>query len=63
MSAGWFWDSKKINDLADKIDISKPIDSGANKDYFIAITKKINGGTNGLPDRLIRYKSGLKLFS
>ena len=62
LSAGWFWNNKNLNAIADKIDISKPIDTGTNKDYFIALTKKINGGTNGLADRLARYKSGLPLF-
>lgn len=38
LSAGWFWDKTGLNTLADKNDI-------------INITKKINGGTNGLDDR------------
>ena len=62
MSAGWFWNSRKLNDLADKINISKPVDTGANLDNFVLITKKINGGTNGLHDRLNRYKAGVKFF-
>lgn len=62
MSAGWFWNSRKLNAIADTIDISKPIDTGANLANFILITKKINGGTNGLPDRLNRYKAGVKFF-
>jgi putative chitinase len=62
MSAGWFWDSCKLNDIADKINITKPIDTGTNLDHFISITKKINGGINGLPDRLNRYKTGMKFF-
>lgn len=62
MSAGWFWDNRKLNDLADNINIYKPIDTGANLDHFILITKKINGGANGLADRLNRYKTGLKFF-
>lgn len=36
--AGWFWKTKALNALADKNDI-------------YSITKKINGGTNGLADR------------
>jgi putative chitinase len=39
--SGWFWDTRKLNDLADQDDV-------------LAITKKINGGTNGLPDRVSR---------
>lgn len=38
-SAGWFWQSRGLNDLADRGD-------------FKAITKRINGGFNGLADRL-----------
>jgi putative chitinase len=38
ISALWFWNKNKLNDLADKNDI-------------LGITKKINGGTNGLSHR------------
>ena len=37
-SAGWFWDSRHLNEYADKGDIR-------------AITKRINGGLNGFSDR------------
>lgn len=37
-SAGWFWDSRKLNAIADKGD-------------FLLLTKRINGGTNGYADR------------
>jgi putative chitinase len=62
LSAGWFWNSRKLNDIADKIDINKPIDAGNNNDYFKLITKKINGGYNGLAERVAKYKSGSKYF-
>jgi putative chitinase len=62
MSAGWYWNSRRLNSIADLIDIKKPIDSSVNLPHFIWITKKINGGTNGLHDRLNRYKSGAKFF-
>ena len=62
MSAGWFWDSRNLNAVADEIDIALPVETGANLANFILITKKINGGTNGLPDRLNRYKAGVKYF-
>jgi putative chitinase len=62
MSAGWFWNSRKLNAIADTIDIAKPIDSGTNLTNFILMTKKINGGTNGLNDRLNRYKAGVRFF-
>ena len=47
--AAWFWDSRRLNPLADRDDI-------------LAITRAINGGTNGLADRrawLARCKSAL----
>ncbi len=37
-SAGWFWKTHGLNELADAGD-------------FIRITRRINGGVNGLPDR------------
>lgn len=37
-SSMWFWKSKGLNELADR-------------DEFVAITKRINGGTNGIEDR------------
>ena len=40
LASCWFWDSRDLNDLADK-------------DDFKAITKRINGGYNGLSDRLM----------
>jgi putative chitinase len=59
LSAGWFWNGANLNALADKIDLRQPIDEGANLDEFKAITRRINGGYNGLADRIHRYKEGL----
>ncbi|TAM50241.1 MAG: glycoside hydrolase family 19 protein [Paraburkholderia sp.] len=42
MSAAWFWWNKKLTPLALAGD-------------FIELTKRINGGTNGLADRQARY--------
>lgn len=41
LSAAWYWHSRNLNVLADQ----------GSDDAFVAITKKINGGTNGLHDR------------
>ena len=46
-SACWFWKTRDLNALADKKD-------------NLAITKKINGGTNGLPERNANYALALK---
>ena len=42
-SAAWFWATNGLNELADKED-------------FLRITKRINGGTNGLEDRQRLYE-------
>lgn len=42
MSAGWFWDKHRLNQLADQEDLR-------------GITKKINGGYNGMDKRLKYY--------
>lgn len=62
-SAGWYWNSRKLNKLADLINIEKPIDEGQNLETYKLITKKINGGLNGLADRLNRYKKGQNYFA
>ena len=48
-SAGWFWDSRELNQWADKGDI-------------LTVTKKINGGTIGLKDREEHYHAALEIF-
>jgi putative chitinase len=42
LSAGWFWSSNGLNALADNKDI-------------VGMTIRVNGGTNGLDDRQMRY--------
>lgn len=42
-SAGWFWQKKNLNALADAGD-------------FVTLTRRINGGTNGLADRQQRWE-------
>jgi putative chitinase len=49
LSAAWFWDSKKLNSLADEGD-------------FRMITLRINGGTNGLKDRLALYAAAKQVL-
>lgn len=53
LSAAWFWDSNKLNTLADK---------GATDADVTAITKRVNGGTHGLDDRLSKFKKYYELL-
>ena len=62
LSAGWFWNDHNINLVADKININNPIDENENLQNFTRITIDINGGRNGLNDRIERYKTGLQYF-
>ena len=48
-SAGWFWDQNNLNQWCDKND-------------FVTLTKRINGGTIGLADREHHYHLALKLL-
>ena len=49
-SAAWFWKSKGLNEIADKGD-------------FLAATRRINGGLNGLPDRQAYLKRAQQVFA
>lgn len=48
-SACWYWSTRGLNILADAGDT-------------VAITKRINGGTNGLEDRKTRYSLAMTVF-
>ena len=48
-SAGWFWDNNNLNSYCDK-------------DDFVTLTKRINGGTIGLEDRQHHYHIALDLL-
>lgn len=49
MTAGWFWDTHKLNDYADRRD-------------YVGMTKKINGGTIGLNDRIAHIEKALQVL-
>lgn len=49
-SACWFWETNKLNQWADRGDI-------------LTLTKKINGGTIGLEDRIAHYKHALDVLT
>lgn len=48
-SACWFWENNNLNAFADSGD-------------FVTMTKRINGGTIGLDDRIAHYKHALQIF-
>lgn len=54
LSAAWFWNSRNLNALADK---------GATDADVTAITKKVNGGTHGLEDRITKFKFFYSILS
>lgn len=49
-SAAWFWNSRSLSALADAKD-------------FNGITRRINGGLNGLAERLAFYKAALNVLA
>jgi len=48
--AAWYWNERKLNSPADKLD-------------HLSITKKINGGTHGLDDRVKRTLAALSILA
>jgi putative chitinase len=50
LSAGWFWNKKGLNALADE----------GTKDAFDIMTKRINGGLLGIDDRKAKMNEALK---
>lgn len=49
-SAGWFWDTRKLNTYADEGNVE-------------GMTRRINGGLNGLDDRQTRYSRLMDYFN
>ena len=50
VSALWFWQRNKLNEMADN-------DNGTNGEEIVRqITRKVNGGTNGLSERKAYYR-------
>ena len=50
LSAGWFWNTRKLNGYADQGDVE-------------GMTRRTNGGLNGLDDRQQRYKKLIDYFN
>lgn len=53
LSAAWFWSKNGLNSVADK---------GSTDADVTAITKRVNGGTIGLPDRIKHFKEYYSLL-
>ena len=53
LSAAWVWDVCKLNEIADR---------GASENEVAAITKKINGGMNGIAERVEWFNEFYRLF-
>ena len=49
LTAGWFWNKKGLNDLADIAD-------------YTTMTKRINGGTLGLDDRIAKIQKAKEIL-
>lgn len=50
MTAGWYWQTHGCNEIAESAD-------------WVKLTKKINGGTIGLDDRILHTKQALEALS
>ena len=53
LSAAWFWSKNGLNTIAD---------GGATDEVVTKITKRVNGGTIGLPDRIKHFNEYYKLL-
>ena len=49
-SAAWFWQSRKLNTLADSGD-------------FVTLTRRINGGLNGIDDRMALHSAATEALA
>ena len=54
LSAAWFWSKNGLNKLAD---------GGASDAVVTSITKRVNGGTIGLADRIKHFNEYYKLLA
>jgi putative chitinase len=50
LSAGWFWKTNGLNEIADRGDVRQ-------------MTRIVNGGSNGLPERTALYLQGLGVLA
>ena len=53
LSAAWFWSKNGLNTIAD---------GGTEDSVVTSVTKRVNGGTNGLADRITHFKEYYNLL-
>ena len=53
LSAAWFWSKNGLNTIAD---------GGSEDSVVTSVTKRVNGGTNGLADRITHFKEYYNLL-
>ncbi len=63
MSAGWFWNMKNLNNICDQPPNFAKSFKGKVYNRFEWVTLLINGGQNGLTDRLKYYELAKKALS
>lgn len=54
LSAAWFWHSRKLNEIADQ---------GDDENIIATITKKVNGGMNGIAERTEYFNRYYKVLN
>lgn len=54
LSAAWFWSKNKLNEIAD---------GGPTDEVVAKVTKRVNGGNIGLPDRIKHFKEYYSLLT
>jgi putative chitinase len=69
LTAAHFWVNRKkkykgrslnLNEIAEDLDHTEPANAGVNYPAYEIITRGINGGVNGLKDRIAKFNNGVK---
>lgn len=56
LSAGWFWQTRHLNSICDMPEDKTIMHNGIRYNMFTWLTYHINGGLNGLADRIAYYE-------
>jgi hypothetical protein len=69
LTAAHYWVNRKkkykgrslnLNEIAEDLDHREPANAGVNYPAYEIITRGINGGVNGLKDRIAKFNNGVK---